>query len=570
MRNRKLLKKGMSVLAAVVIAASNIPHLVYATENEASVENTENAAETEVVPGNEDNILKSEAEAAVVDSETTETNEENNQEIKNSDNEPESTEAVKSTETEKSTETVKNAETEESTETVKSAETEESTETVKSAETEESQDATKNAETKNDVVDENGNSIDNAETVEKQSAENTETNEIANVSNYNGIQIDSDFSDWDGVTKTEVNNDYITESAMVYEGDYVYIYMHSTVPHAADLDGLNYDILTDLGQHNMFKLVYDQGSGTYQITGIDGAEIQHSDLTWGNDAGYSYEISIPVSSLEKVNQSLSFGIYLDDTFNEVLTGVGMTETGNGTIVTEPDYSAIRFDDGSYSDWDYIPMTTIEYATDYTQEKVADGYSAIYSNGDVAYGYVKTVMPQHLNVQDVTQNVTIAVNRDSSLDDWNSGANSIQFKYIAVDQNGNMTTVNTEALPNGTYTYYLVDISAGIGGYATFEDFVNSGAQWKDYCYGEARIDVTDSIAQMEYSLDMEKLAARFDLDANDIMTVSAQYGRIGPQWTQCAGTSSGPWGCVVLCCGVVAVCIFKKKKNNETWEGCFA
>jgi hypothetical protein len=135
MRNRKLLKKGMSVLAAVVIAASNIPHLVYATENEASVENTENAAETEVVPGNEDNILKSEAEAAVVDSETTETNEENNQEIKNSDNEPESTEAVKSTETEKSTETLKNSETEESTETVKSAETEESTETVKSAET---------------------------------------------------------------------------------------------------------------------------------------------------------------------------------------------------------------------------------------------------------------------------------------------------------------------------------------------------------------------------------------------------------------------------------------------------
>ena len=76
---------------------------------------------------------------------------------------------------------------------------------------------------------------------------------VAPQGSFEGIQVDGDFSDWEAVTKEDtssVSNGLVNAAGMVFDGDYVYLYLDEHQPNAASWSGVNssgnFAITTDL------------------------------------------------------------------------------------------------------------------------------------------------------------------------------------------------------------------------------------------------------------------------------------------------------------------------------------
>ena len=201
---------------------------------------------------------------------------------------------------------------------------------------------------------------------------------------YNGITIDGSFKDWDAVTKYDAgcpNEEHkycIEKTAMVFDGDYVYIYIKDGNAGSAFGAGSHsngrYSIKTDLGNELVFQLTQDGG-----ISGVENAECIH--------VGKQWEIAIPKADLPAYNNTLSFGLYLTDPF--------VTDVYNLDGSTGKDTNIDIAYDGLYGDWNNYPHTTIEYATAGTQQDRTDAKGALYCVGSTLYGHVVTTMPEHL-------------------------------------------------------------------------------------------------------------------------------------------------------------------------------
>lgn len=75
---------------------------------------------------------------------------------------------------------------------------------------------------------------------------------------YNGIVIDGEFADWDAVKKYDAHNECISKTAMMFDGDYVYVYVKDGTGGDASGAGTHsngrYSITTDLGYELVFSL----------------------------------------------------------------------------------------------------------------------------------------------------------------------------------------------------------------------------------------------------------------------------------------------------------------------------
>ena len=102
---------------------------------------------------------------------------------------------------------------------------------------------------------------------------------------YEGITIDGSFKDWDAVARynaacpNEAHKDCLSKAAMVFDGDYVYIYLKDGATGSAYGAGTHsngrYSIKTDLGRELVFQLTQDG-----QVNGIDGVLCQHVGRQW--------------------------------------------------------------------------------------------------------------------------------------------------------------------------------------------------------------------------------------------------------------------------------------------------
>ena len=64
---------------------------------------------------------------------------------------------------------------------------------------------------------------------------------------------------------------------------------------------------------------------------------------------------------------------------------------------------------------------------------------------------------------------------------------------------------------------------------------------------------------------MNKLAKKFGLDENEMKVLQAQYINIGEEWVTYAGTSTGPFVGVTMCCLTAAgVFSYKKRKDKKS------
>lgn len=405
---------------------------------------------------------------------------------------------------------------------------------------------------------------------------------------YYGISIDGDFSDWASVQKVP-GADGVNETAFVFDGDYLYVYIEEPSPFSATWSGSHsngkFAFVTDLGYSTLFQLIYDKETDHYSVAGVEGVLCAHSDAVWGlastvssNDAdaaasGYYWEIAIPASNLGLYNETVSFGHYLAESMYVCdvanISGggsadgdSGKTEEGANSTPSIPggSFSGIVYD-GSYDDWLYYPHELIEYAGAGTQENVPDAEAALYSADGILYGHVVTYMPAHLNEGggEFTSGISIQLNKIEVNDDW---SNCFWPAVVAVDAEGNINyTPQLINLPCGTYEFCFID---GAGGKSA-----TNISQWTDpmepYTYGENAVygrmlvTVGPSKNEMEYWMDVASLANKFNMEADNVKTLSAQYSRIGQQWVTTAGTSTGPVLGVMLCMAVVACSVIRKR-----------
>lgn len=370
---------------------------------------------------------------------------------------------------------------------------------------------------------------------------------------YGGIVIDGNYSDWEAVAKTDVDcpNDQhrgcLSQAAAVYDGDWFYIYIKdgkgSNASGAGTHSNGKFAIKSDLGYETDIQLTTAPA-----VNGVDGAKIAY--------VGSQWEIAVPKSQLPKYEKSLSFGFYEGDV---IVDGIVNLQQDSGNNL-ENLFNGIIYD-GSYEDWEDYGHSTIEYATAGSQESQVDAKGALYSSGEKLFAHVTTNMPQHLQEAggEFTAAVTIAFNQKQS--DLQNGTYDPKMafypRFVTVDTSG---TINWNpqllGLPEGTYEFYIASTDA----WHTSTNINNLNEM--DQMYGKMMMTVgKDGKDEMEFYLELPKIAKKLGVDETDLKEIAAQFGRIGQQWIYTAGTSTGPVVGIILCIATAGFILWYKKRN---------
>lgn len=370
---------------------------------------------------------------------------------------------------------------------------------------------------------------------------------------YHGIVIDGKFKDWNAVTKYDAtcpnksHPNCLSKAAMVFDGDYVYIYVQdgksSTAANAGSHSDGNFAVTTDLGRS---KILHFNADGTVTSSQIKNISSKH--------VGDQWEVSFPKSQLPNYQKTISFGLYSADSSDPAEPFVKDVANLDGSSGNTGSFDGISYD-GSYSDWNSYPHTLIQYATSGTQAELVDGEGAIYYHDGKVYGHVYTEMSSHLNEHggELAYAISIRLNRNDST--------IFNPRLISVDASGNINW-NPSFSADGTYEYYLVDTN-GWSSAKTLKD-LESG-KYGNSVYGKMTMTIKNGKKdECEYYLDAAKLADKFNLEENDIQYVEERFGRIGQQWIGTTGASTNPWLGIAICIGVTAaVLLYRKYKKTK-------
>lgn len=349
---------------------------------------------------------------------------------------------------------------------------------------------------------------------------------------YDGIVIDGSFSDWKAVIKTAVEDKKpLLETAMIMDGDYVYIYMKESSDKALTWSGKynngKFTILTDTGRNLTFKL------NTDSIEGVSGAKVAHSN--------FKYEIAIPVSELPPYISTISYGYYMEE--DMLIEGVANLKKDDNDK-DDKKFQGIVYD-GSYGDWDYYPHKLIEYSTPGSNGR-ADSEAALYLDDTTLYGHVR--IASHSNRMKF-QPFTLRFNGKKG--------KSLDICLVAVDKDGNINyDPKLSDLQIGkTYEFYLFDRQAGTD--------TKNIADKNVPIFGQMHYTPGASSDETEYKVDLEKVAEYLHMNVTDMKLIEANYVNIGDEWVSIAGTSTGPLLGMSLCgLSVLAVFGYRRRKNK--------
>ena len=198
---------------------------------------------------------------------------------------------------------------------------------------------------------------------------------------YNGITIDGDFADWNTIAKTQFIDEALPESAAVWDGDYVYVYLREQ----GDWEGTAGTVGPK--SNGMYCIETSDGTKTSFIIRKEGAHLITDRGEIPLEMSYSnrqYEVQIPVSELNGINKTtstLSVAIQ-GDSYGE--TGSGMAYIAQGLVNLNPPFD---YDDTTagqlkqitydydFSDWEGYHKTVIEYSS--SGKNASDSAAALY-------------------------------------------------------------------------------------------------------------------------------------------------------------------------------------------------
>lgn len=356
---------------------------------------------------------------------------------------------------------------------------------------------------------------------------------------YSGIQIDGDFSDWAAIDKVYDFNANLTEAAMVWDHDYVYLYLKEGVKHpdgwamyegnihaATPYSNGNFCIETNTG-YKSSVIVHGSNSGSVTAKVND----TYVDIAYKK---HIYEIAIPVELLKGYNDktsSLNLGTMggWNDTPNYIVMGVSHWNpdagtTGGGENQDKDDNNSDLYDkttyikyDYDFSDWDDYPHQTIDYSTGGSHGADAEG--ALYSDGEYLYGHIEYYAGWY---SDVFRFITLAINEKYD--------QTLPLCAYVVDNNGKIVEIyDTSNLAPGAYEFHLYGMETIDGG------------DWRAVDYGLLYVELKkQGRFNSEFRLDLSKIAHFYKCDQTDIKSLDMKFIRIGDKWISCAGTSTGP------------------------------
>lgn len=380
-----------------------------------------------------------------------------------------------------------------------------------------------------------------ADTEEADTAAEEDAAAYADVSDaalYSGIQIDGEFSDWAAINKVYDFNTNLTEAAMIWDHDYVYLYLKEGVNHpdgwemyegnihaATPYSNGNFCIETNTG-YKSSVIVHGPNSSSVTAKVND----TYVDIAYKK---HIYEIAIPVELLKGYNDktsSLNLGTMggWNDTPNYIMMGVSHWNpdagtTGGGENQDKDNNNSDLYDkttyikyDYDFSDWDDYPHQTIDYSTGGSHGADAEG--ALYSDGEYLYGHIKYYGGYY---PDIFGFFELAINEKYH--------RTLYLNARAVDNDGNILwNYNTNDLKPGSYEFHIY-------GAETID-----GGAW-DTDYGVLYIELQKhGRLNAEFRLDQSKIAHYYKCDQTDIKSLDMRFIRIGDKWISCAGTSTGP------------------------------
>lgn len=418
----------------------------------------------------------------------------------------------------------------------------------------------------------NGNSSEpSTEDITQDTQDNTDqggdnVTDTAEAGTTNGIVIDGNFADWNTVQKTQNPAEALKEAAAVWSGDYIYLYLREQ----DSWDGCG----TQVGSRNNgnYFLELNDGSKTSVMITKDGARLLADNETYDLAMFYSnheYEIAVPVDKLQGYNSkitSLNFGIMGEDTLTYITQGMINQSPGiDEDDTTEGKLKKITYD-YDFSDWEGYQKTSIGDNT------YADSSAALYSDGDILFGYVDYYAGYY---NDAFNYIYLCINGNNRYTYYGDN-DCIKFTLRGVDANGNVQWWNQATnLGPGDYEYYIFD-NAYVGSASNINH--PDDEYHRTYCYGRAYIHVDKTgRAQMEYYIDIPTLvkvvnithqewgAYDWHIKQSDIKTFHVMYPRIGwGQWVTCGGTSTGPILGILLCLAVVVSAqVYRKKRSGR-------
>ncbi len=371
---------------------------------------------------------------------------------------------------------------------------------------------------------------------------------------YQGITIDGNFSDWDSVVKYDFSgrpNSHVNYGALVWDGDYIYIYLEEQRAHSSTWSGPNnngnfviklkngIDVvvsITDKGQQNGNKVsVSNTKTGTVLTTENGGIQIAYDKDYYTEGRPSLMEIAIPASILPENTQSISFGYYLDDPVIKNVANPHPTG-GQGGEGEENDGSKIKID-GYYSDWLNFPHQTIEYDTQGAHHNFADSHGAIYQKS------AKTVYV-HAKTNDFMEGPPDYYGGNQFLEITVTLAGR-ETKMVAclVDENGNInwnSSENDKHYAKGKYKFALFEQS----GWHQTTNMNNIHPH--DTFYGYQYLEVGDRVDETEFSIDTKALAKHLGLNLTQSAELKVLFHRVGREPLIASGISTGPVFTLVL------------------------
>lgn len=373
---------------------------------------------------------------------------------------------------------------------------------------------------------------------------------------YNGIKIDGDFSDWDAVSKTSPGDGNVRELATMWDGDYFYIYAKSgdwgAITSGGEYHNGKFSISSDLGSEKFIQFKLD-GERKY-VEGIDGAIF--------NVNGDEWEIAIPREQLPTYSKSLNFGYNKEDPIIHDIMNIDGTTNENA-----PKEDMVY--DGTYGEWANYPHTRIDYSTGGTNHNNVDANVALFMDGDYIRGHVVTDYDQHLLAAGGEfSDAYFVFNKENPNvgDAWNQSS-GIPWKLVSVDPNGNIDwNPNLDNLSQGTHEFYIADMRTWHSA-SNINNLSENGSN--DVIYGKVSMTIgVGGKDEMEFYMETDKVANSLGLSKGDLKVVDYNYIEIGDEWNRTAGTSSGPVMGVIICMAVAGAALILKRKSTDGAVGC--
>ncbi len=397
-------------------------------------------------------------------------------------------------------------------------------------------------------------------------AESLESSLVADTSKpaAPAIELDGDFSDWEGHEATAVNDGLLSYMDMIWSEDGgLYIYLQEADGNwgavAQNVGGWydgRYVITSDTGRQMVFILRVDTNTGEAWLQDADGNRFEDAEVvyvkgeidttTW-QPTGGKYEIKIPSSMVKSYNESVSLGYYLSEN-QKIVADVAnpyIAPVEAGTV------SDIAFD-GNYGDWDNIVgQELIMYSTD-----KADAEAKLLTDDANNILNVFVQAYKEGQYQDCFNFFELAINGD-----YNNG---IGFQLLYLGDDGYLPPIEglNDGTP-GTYTYYIGGVHEGIWNYGEVQitpDSTDANHPILGQMY--LTIDATGKVST-ESQIDLNQIAYWLGVDGDNMKEIDMRWIRIGDKWITAAGTSTGPIPGILMGVGVAAFAAWGIKKREE-------